>query len=166
MIKRILVTLDGSELAEGVLPHVEDLARRLPAEVCFVRVVELHPSALAMQAGSEGMSGAEPMYELMNQELEMETQAARTRLTNLASEWQAKGITATWEVVRGLAAASIVESAHARGVNLIAMSTHGRSGFNRLIFGSVAEQVVRDVGLPVLLIRPAEVDLEPTEEPA
>jgi len=152
MIKRILVTLDGSELAQDVLPHVEDLARRLPAEVCFVRAVELNPSALAMDAGTAGMAGAELMYE----ELEAETQAAKVRLSLLASDWQTKGITATWEVVRGEAAESIVELAHSRGTDMIAMSTHGRSGLSRLIFGSVAAKVVREAGLPVLVITPVE----------
>jgi nucleotide-binding universal stress UspA family protein len=162
MIKRILVTLDGSDLAESVLPQVEDLARQLPAEVHFFRAVELHPSALAMEAGSEGMSGAEPMYELMYVELEAETKAAKASLARLTSEWQAKGIAATWEVVRGEAAPSIVETAHSRGADLLAMSTHGRSGLNRLIFGSVVEQVVREVGLPVMVISPVENDPEPS----
>jgi nucleotide-binding universal stress UspA family protein len=158
MIKRILVTIDGSHLAEDVLPHVEDLARRLPAEVYLLEVTPLHPSTVLVGALSQGNADVGLLYE----ELEIETQAARARLARLASDWQAKGIAVTWEVIRGEAAHCIVDFAHSREVDLIAMSTHGRSGLSRLVFGSVAAQVIREAGLPVMVIRPFEETANPS----
>ncbi len=151
-IERLLVPLDGSELSQGVLPSVEELARRLSAEVCFVRVVPLTPDPIEM----EMMSLANGNVGLLYEEIDAADQAARAQLARLASDWQARGITATWEVLHGEAGPEIVEFARSRAVDLIAMSTHGRSGLDRLILGSVAERVVLDSGLPVIVIRPVE----------
>src|SRR5512139_857929 len=104
MIRRILVPLDGSDLAAQVLPQVEDLARRLPAEVWFVRIVELYPAVLAMEPAGAGMAGVE----LMCEALDAEDKEAERQLSNLASEWQGRGIYATWEVMRGYTAQSIL----------------------------------------------------------
>jgi nucleotide-binding universal stress UspA family protein len=153
VIKRILVPLDGSQLAEAVLPFVEDLALRLQAEVHFVQAVALHPPAVLMET-AEGLASAEILYE----ELEAEAKTASQRLTRISAEWKDKGITATGEVVRGEAALSIIRYAQSQKADLIAMSTHGRSGLSQLIFGSVAEKVVREAGRPVMVVRPREVD--------
>ncbi len=155
MIRRILVPLDGSGLSKAVLPSVADLARRLPAEVCFVRVVPLTPPPveIAMMTGENANVG------LLYEQLEDDSRAARGELAHLASDWRARGIATSWEVIRGggEAGPEIVEFARSHGVDLIAMSTHGRSGLDRLILGSVAERVVLDSGLPVVVIRPFEV---------
>ncbi len=161
MIRRILVPLDGSDLAGQVLPQVEDLARRLPAEVWFVRVVELYPAVLAMEPTAAGMDNSAV---LVCQALDAEEKEAGSQLSSLASEWRQRGIYATWEVIRGNAAQSVVEFAHSNGIDLIAMSTHGRSGLGRLILGSVAERVVLDSGLPVMVIRPIEQVANPPGE--
>lgn len=162
MISRILVPLDGSDLARDVLPCVEDIAKRLPAEVYFIQVVSLAPDLLAV-----GQSvGAVLRPDLLSEELTAEYDAAASSLSSLASEWRAKGIDAKWVVVWGAPGTSIVEFAHARDVDLIAMSTHGRSGLSRLIFGSVAEQVVREAGMPVLLVKPSPKTAERSDPPA
>jgi nucleotide-binding universal stress UspA family protein len=157
MIKRILVPLDGSDLAGQVLPQVEDLARRLPAEVWFLRVVELYPAMLTVEPTGAEMASAELVLEA----LDAEEEEAGSQLASLVSEWQDRGISATWQVIRGDAAQSIVEFARSNDIDLIAMSTHGRSGLSRLIVGSVAELVVLDSGLPVMVIRPVEKVAEP-----
>ncbi len=160
MIKRILVPLDGSDLAAQVLPQVEDLARRLPAEVWFLRVVELYPAVMASEPTGSDLASAVVVYEA----LDAEEEEARGQLASLASEWQARGIAATWQVIRRYNAQSVVDFARSNGIDLIAMATHGRSGPDRLLFGSLAERVVLDAGLPVLVVRPVEEPATPPDE--
>lgn len=153
MISHILVPLDGSELAEVVLPHVEDLAGRLKARVTFLQVVE---SGLnANEAEAITISDVEVAAE----RTEREVKSANEYLSRLATAWQGNGIDARWQVEleqrlpKGTPATKIIEMAHAVEADMIAMSTHGRSGLSRMFFGSVADQVLRESGIPLLVIR-------------
>lgn len=157
MIKNILLPLDGSELAECVLPYVEDLASCLKAKVYFVHVVDKSLVQTFTATGEVYMLDPKVMADANARE----TAEAQTRLSFLANEWQAKGIDVTTEVIdqlnSGSPGRSLIEYAHSHAIDLIAMSTHGRSGLNRLVFGSVAEEVVRgDHGIPVLLVKPTD----------
>jgi nucleotide-binding universal stress UspA family protein len=80
-------------------------------------------------------------------------------LAPLAAELRGRGIDATWEVRRGVAATAILAAAKSFRADLIAMSTHGRRGFGRLLFGSVAEQVLRHADVPVFLMRQTEAEV-------
>lgn len=145
----ILVPLDGSKLAEGVLPHVEDLALRLNAEVLLLQVLDV---PLKVVAASEGVSGS--VLTATEMQVEQTRKVAEEYLSALAEAWRAKDIRVTWETVEGRASTKIVEFAHARNATMIAMSTHGRSGLGQMVFGSVANQVLREAGIPMLLVRP------------
>jgi nucleotide-binding universal stress UspA family protein len=138
----IVVPLDGSSLSEGVLPYVENLALRLHAEVYFIQVVDPTPVAT--------MPLAVPIS------TEQELRNVEGYLSRLASDWQAKDIDTKWELLHGAPATSIVNFARSHKAFMIAMSTHGRSGLSRLVFGSVADRVMREAGIPVLLVRPRE----------
>jgi nucleotide-binding universal stress UspA family protein len=156
----ILVPLDGSELAEEVLPSVEDLASRLHAEVYFVQVVEprVDPSTIGIEAG------------IMFQRGEEGTSEAERYLSGIADAWAARGFDVKWEVLHGSPARSIAIFARTKKSSMIAMSTHGRSGLSQLVFGSVANQVLREAGVPVMMVRPGSgpfyevVRLEKPEE--
>ncbi len=152
MIRRILVPLDGSELAEGVLPWVEDLARRLPTEVHFLQVVGLPADLQLVDLGGQAIVDTG----LLEEELDAQAKEAEDYLRRLATAWQSRGIETRWHMVRGPAAISIIEFARSSDADLIAMSTHGRSGLGRLVFGSVADQVLREAGTPVLLVKAAD----------
>ncbi len=150
MVKRILVPLDGSKLAEGVLPFVEGLAGQLHAELLLVEVVAVESEAWA--------KAQEPPHPISGQS-EWEARGIQTAtgyLTGIATALQARKIDATWEVVEGVAATEIVNFAHVHAIDLIAMSTHGRSGLSRMVFGSVADHVMREAGIPVLMVRPGQ----------
>ena len=69
---------------------------------------------------------------------------------------RAKGLDVTCVALQGMAGAVIISYAHNESVNLIALATHGHSGLGRVIFGSVADHVLRESGLPILIIRPQE----------
>ncbi len=160
MIRRILVPLDGSELAGHILPQVEDLARRLPAEVWFVYVVELATAAIAMDSVGVWTGGPLVIYD----QLDDEANEAARQLGTLVSEWRERGIATHSQVLWGEPALEIVDFARSHEIDLIAMSTHGRTGLDHLILGSVAERVVLETRLPVLVMRPGEEPCEGTGE--
>lgn len=150
MIDHILVPLDGSPVAEGILPVAEELGRRLDAEVTLLQVVDLVPQAIVVEPGA-GMV-VDP--DVITMQMDAEAEAAQTYLMGVTARLQSQGLKVRWVTQRGLAAPAIVDYARDNGVDLIAMSTHGRSGLGRLVFGSVADQVMRDAASPVLMIKP------------
>lgn len=146
MYKKILVPLDGSKLAEVVLPHVEQLAWELGSTLILLRVIKppRHP----------GSPGPEYTVSLDQDQERAAHREAETYLSGHRGELRNKRVEAsTHVVVREAAAAAILDFADQKQVDLIAMSTHGRSGLGRLVYGSVAEKVLQGATCPVLLIR-------------
>ena len=143
MYSAILVPLDGSKRAEAILPHVEELARRYGAIVIFLRVVEPVPLSV-------GLEGA---YTVLWEEFERRTEQAESYLAALQGKYREKGIKVRIRVVRGSAVETIVKTAEREGADLIAMASHGRTGFPRVFYGSVAAGVLHRVDRPLLLIR-------------
>ncbi len=142
MYRKMLVPLDGSELAECVLPHARAIARGCAVkEIVLLRVVEPPPTM-----------GAEGIDVVALQQADQE--AAGTYLARIESELNAEGFRVSSHVLAGRAAEAIGEFVHNNEVDLIALATHGRSGIGRLVFGSVADRVVRSASVPVLLVRP------------
>ncbi|MBI3270344.1 MAG: universal stress protein [Planctomycetes bacterium] len=138
MFKRVLVPLDGSALSEAVLPHASRIAALFGAEFVLLRV-----------APPGGAAGMEAVYteSMLADECEryLHETAARLRGT---------GLEVRTIVRHGPVAQTIAEEAKAVAADLLAMSTHGRSGVSRWVFGSVTEKVVRLASLPTLLVRP------------
>ena len=160
MYGKILVPLDGSKLAEVVLPYVQELARRFNSEVTLIQVIAPLSKLVAetMPAGLEPTGAAAAIgLEAASEALKAEREGARSYLEGAVGRLKAQEIKVRAEVVEGVAGDTIVEYAHRREMDLIAMSTHGRSGLRRLVYGSVADQVLRRAGTPVLLIRSREV---------
>ena len=137
MFKRILVPLDGSALAEAVLPQVQDLAKALGAELFLVRAAAAHV-----------FPGADPTEE----EVDV-VQKAEAYVAEMAGRLRDAGIPIHTAVRYGEAAEEILEHIVVNAIDLVAMSTHGRSGLSRLVLGSVAAQVVHHAPVPVLLLR-------------
>ena len=143
MYHAILVPLDGSERAEAILPHVEDLARRYSAAVIFVQVVEPVPLCL----------GPEGAYAVLLQEAEQRTEQAASYLSALQDQYREKGIAVQTRIVHGSPVEAITETAESEGADLIAMASHGRTGLSRVFYGSVAAGVLHRIDRPLLLIR-------------
>ena len=141
MYTRALVPLDGSPLAEAVLPFIVAIAGPLGMDVVLLRVIEPVPHMSEMPAG------------IAAEALEGRAREAEDYLAPLAAELTGRGIRTSWHVRRGAVADTIVTAARSTGSDVVAMSTHGRSGLGRLLFGSVAEQVLRHADVPVLLMR-------------
>jgi nucleotide-binding universal stress UspA family protein len=151
MYRHILVALDGSAEAEQVLPHVEELASRFDAAVLVLQAVTPPERLLAAAAepGTGMMIDPEPLLEAE----EAEEQAAQSYLQEVAARLEARGLRVTAEAPEADAADALLKRARELPADLIAMTTHGRSGLRRLVFGSVAEGVLRHAPCPVLLVR-------------
>jgi nucleotide-binding universal stress UspA family protein len=144
MFERILTPLDGSALAERVLPYAEGLAQEQHSELILVRVVV--PVELVL-SGS-GYMDVNITAELRSTGL----RDARSYLDAKAGELRQLGVRVRPVVVEGLPAAGILALAASERASLIAMTTHGRSGVSRLLHGSVAEQVLHEAPCPVFLV--------------
>ncbi len=158
MYERILVPLDGSDLAARVLPYVEELAQKFNSEILlFQSITPL--SQLIIQSTSGTLEGAASMAESGVALAEEELQAAREAATSYLDSVQARlaglGLKASARVQEGSAGTAIIAHAAEVHATLLAMSTHGRGGLERLVFGSVTDDVLRHSRLPMLLIRPA-----------
>lgn len=141
-VRSIAVALDGSPLAEAALPEAERLARAMGASLLLVRVVV--PPALLY--GAQGLPGAMPVLEDLEDD-------ARVYLEQTAERIHRHDLKVDVAVAVGVPAEVILGLAGDSGADLIAMTTHGRSGLDRWMFGSVADAVVRHGELPVLIIR-------------
>ena len=154
MYAHLLVPLDGSAAAEAALPHAQALAERFGARVTVLRVT-VAPETLIAQtaAGAPGLPEAGPLLD-PTPVVEAEQQQAATYLSRVADDLRARGLSdVNTEQPEGDAAETIVQRARELGVELIVMTTHGRGGLGRLVFGSVADAVLRHTACPVLLIR-------------
>jgi nucleotide-binding universal stress UspA family protein len=126
MYRRIMVPLDGSDLAQSALPHALELGRALSATVLLFYV-------------RDPRSGS--------------VEAARRYLAFVRDQQAVPGVTVDILVGEGPVAAAIIDAAQHEQVDLIVMATHGRSGMQRVVYGSVAEQVLRSSTKPILLVR-------------
>jgi nucleotide-binding universal stress UspA family protein len=147
MYKKILVPLDGSELAECVLPHVEAVAKgcRVP-KVFFIRVLEPFdaPGATEFSFAPENIA---------QKNLEIKRTDAENYFKTVGEKVRLAGIDVEWKIETGKVAETIAEFAGRHEVDLIIISTHGRSGVSRWVWGSVAERVLRSACAPVLMVR-------------
>ena len=131
-MKRILVPLDGSRLSEAIVPLAEALARDYEAALLLVRALRTLNSAEAEVKAQE---------------------EAEIYLRGMADELTARGLRVEWKVWYDEPDRAIADAARFNAVDLITMTTHGRGGLSRLMFGSVAESLVRMAPVPVLLVR-------------
>jgi nucleotide-binding universal stress UspA family protein len=142
MYKRVLVPLDGSPLAEAIIPFLVEIAGPLDMSIVLLRVLEPVPVAVV-----------EGVRQTMVDISEVRRRDAEAYLESVAATLKSRGISASCQVRTGRPDLRIVEAAREVSADLVAMSTHGRSGLGRLLFGSVAEQVLRHAEVPVFMMR-------------
>jgi nucleotide-binding universal stress UspA family protein len=145
MYSRIVVPLDGSDVAEFALPAALEMARRFGAPLHLVRVVDPPPTSFAF--GVDSMIAARSMAVQRQTERTLATEYLKENASELARD----GIEVTTEILNGAAPSELVRTM--RKGDLLVMSSHGRSGIARWYLGSVAEQVVRQATVPVLVVR-------------
>ena len=150
MYERILIPLDGSREGESAVAYVEGLVSKLAqgitAEITLLQIV----SSLVHNVVGGGVSARIPFTE---QEIEQIQNKAIDYLEKTGEGLRSKGAIVKTKVGIGVVADAITKAADEANVDLIAMSTHGRSGINRWAFGSVTDRVLRGGSKPMLVVR-------------
>ena len=143
LVKKILLPLDRSRAGEAAIPFVEELAQGLSAELVLFHIVEPPVQTLTDQVG-----GPTDVYALKR-----ENTAIHAYLANIEKDLKAKGLSVSSVTDTGASADVIIDYAQGKAIDLIAMSTHGRSGIGRWLLGSVTDKVLQAGDTPVLVVR-------------
>lgn len=155
MYKRILVPLDGSERAERILPHAETLAKEDGSQLVLLYVIE--PMAAGFTPSMSMMVTPPPQeMELYWKSLQAAEEEGKKYLEKQAAALAKKDIKVETVLLRGEPVNAIVNTAKERNADLIAMTSHGRTGLERVFYGSVTSGVLHKVDRPLLLIRAQE----------
>ncbi len=146
MYQHIIVPMDGSELAECVLPHVEAIAGG--CSVPRVTLAHVLPH-LHLRGYAE-----DKLLPRERQQLEAKrADDARKYLRKIESRLKKKGVAAGYVLLSGDTVKQLVKYANENGVDLFIISTHGRSGVSQLVWGSIAESLLRTSCVPVFMVR-------------
>ncbi|MCH7336164.1 universal stress protein [Acinetobacter sp. NIPH 2699] len=142
--QKILVAIDDSEIANNVIQEAAQLAKALDSQITVVGVVTLDPY-LADTYLRFGQS---------NELIERVKGYVQENLTKAEDKFEALGVTVTTQVLEGLSIhQEIIKAAQNLGTDLIIMGSHGRTGFKQFVLGSVAQKVLAESHIPVLVIR-------------
>ena len=148
MYKKIMVPLDGSELAECVFPHLETVVKGCESpQVIVVQAVE----PLSIPYGRE-VSQFTSLEQVKAFETHQKVDAEKY-LKEVVARLKKTGVKARAEVIYGKAGEVLSDYANKNDVDLVVIATHGRSGVSRWVWGSVADRLVRSVCVPVLMVR-------------
>ena len=151
MFQKIVVPLDGSKIGEAALPYVEDmvskLSKEIKAEITLLQVISpMHAPAVGGQAIAD--------ITYTEKQTEEAKKTAMDYLNKASAVLKGKGATVMAKVAIGDASKEIIKAAEEINANVIAMSTHGRSGLSRWAFGSVTDKVLRREGkIPIVMVR-------------
>ncbi len=155
-IRSILLPTDFSECGNYALSYAASLARTFDASIICVHVIE----PMVPTVGYSGMTEPLPLADITEQ---LEDSAER-ELPKIAECEECAGLEVEELIVHGEAAAEIVRVAKDRNVDLIVVSSHGRTGWGRILFGSTAEAVVRHASCPVLVVKPSQQEGPPSKQ--
>jgi nucleotide-binding universal stress UspA family protein len=149
-VRTVLVSLDGSVYSEAALPYAKEITQAFDAQLVLVRVAET--------TQVYGMMGSDPIapapadvYNEIGQQL---VEEAQDYLAKVSENLSKEGVNVRTEVLEGFAADQLLALEREMSVDLIVMATRGRSGLSRLVFGSVAERILKVGTTPVMMIKP------------
>lgn len=155
MFEKILVCLDGSKLAEQILPYASEEALRFNSQMTLIEVF-IVPTIVAAAEASVAPSRASGLIE---ETIHREAGEAKAYLEQVAEPLRGQGINVECVAVEGSPVGdTIVNYAQNNRMDLICIATHGHSGLGRVVFGSIADHVLRESGLPILVIKPKEIE--------
>ena len=155
MFRRVLVPLDGSRFASRALRYAAEVAQRFSAEVILIHVVK--PATAVIDAATPiGVSAAasEIAVQVALEADKRNAARARRYLSGKVRAMRSRHIRSSYRVLTGDIAHSIIEFGEKENIDLVVMTTHGKTGLKRAVMGSVADVVIRESGKPVLVIRP------------
>ncbi len=152
---KILIPHDSSRLADSVIPEILAMVSAFGSKIILVQVVDSLFQINAKLAPSTGFSGGYIVSDLAEQVQKAEHQTASKNLEHLKKRLRDFGISEVeTDILEGYPGDEIVKLAKKTKVDLIIMSTHGRSGLGRVLMGSVTDQVIHQADCPVLVVRP------------
>lgn len=154
-VRRILITLDGSSLAELAIPPTLDIARVIGARIILLRINEIVPVNPVEVAITWDWDIPEPEQKLLNER----RHAAETYLREVVARFELTQSEVETIVLDGTPVDRIQEFARLYGIDLIAMSTHGHTGLRRWLYGSVTSKVMRGSHCSMLIVRPPVAEL-------
>ena len=157
MFERLLVPLDGSRFGSRALQYATEVARRFDAEVILIQVVKPAtpvPATTGMELGMGSPAIAEITMQAALEEDKRNSARAKRYLSGKVRGMKSRDIKASYQVIVGDPAQSIMEFSKKEYMDLVVMTTHGKSGLKRAVMGSVADAVIRESGKPVLVVRP------------
>lgn len=157
-IRKIVVPLDGSEMAESVLPQIEMMARQANGElVDIILLMVCEPLVIPPLATSPITTMEVPTNwgKIVEEHMAYSNGLAREYLAGIEARLNNAGLKVSTEILDGVPAQEIIEYTNSTPSSLIAMATHGRSGIGRWAYGSVAEKVLSGASRPVFLVRPS-----------
>ena len=156
-LDKILVPLDGSKQGEAVLPYIENLASRLKTRINLLNVVEPPYHIYPYSAGT-GYYGSAGIVRVPYTEEEVKPLkvVAEKYVKSVSEKLMAEGIKTSHEVRTGSAGEEIIKAEGEMHPDMVAMSTHGHSGFGRWEHGSIADKVLHAGNTPLLLVRPRQ----------
>ena len=152
MFTQILVSLDGSELAEKAVPVAKNLANSSGGTIHLIQAVSRQPEFEASHGGEVSPQLAELSQDLARQLIETRLTGGQEYLDRIASELTSAGLKVETAILEGAAAEQIISYAKEHTVDLVVMSTHGYGGVKRLLLGSVTDRVIRSCEAPVLVL--------------
>lgn len=153
MNERVLVPLDGSKVGEAALPVIEQLLTKMSPEL-KVEITLLGVITLLRRWVVVGEASAPVSY--TEEELKLIKQRVTDYLEKTGEALRSQGAIVNARVSTGNAAEEILKAADEINADMIAMSTHGRSGLRRLAFGSITDKVLSGASIPVLIVRAPE----------
>ena len=143
--QKIVVPVDGSGWSERAIPHAADIARDNDSEIILLHVFR---PPMAEYADSVALAGQQQQIDEMRKQI-------KTKLISLRNELRDEGLKARVQLIEGVGVANLLaDYIMSEEADLVVMSSHGRTGIMRYIFGSVAHKVLQDVAVPVMIIRP------------
>ncbi len=161
MLRKILVCLDGSKFAERILPYAIERAKRFNSKIILLEVITVNiaPYATAVP-GQPAFTLSGPL----ENDIRIEETKDRAYLDGVAKRLREMGLDVDWVALRGVTrgsiASAIITYAAENEVDLIMVATHRHSFWKRLVFGSVAESVIRESAIPVLVVNPTDTETE------
>jgi nucleotide-binding universal stress UspA family protein len=151
MFEKMLVCLDGSPLSEQIVPYALKQAQLSHCEVVLLHVIS---EPFLIMPGVPGAPGYPVQTDSMVKQLGQDLENARKYLNHIALSFRKLGLKVTSITLEGSAGELIVKYASENKIDLIAIATHGRSGISRAVLGSVADYVLKEGNLPLLLLKP------------
>jgi nucleotide-binding universal stress UspA family protein len=151
MFEKVLVCLDGSPLAEEILPYIAEESERF-GKVILLKVIHSPDIELPIGIPGETLGPVQTTARLARLKQEMEE--TPVYLEHKARVLRDKGLFVECVVLEGTPTRAIIDYAHDNKVGIIAIATHGHSGFRHITMGSTAEYILKNAGLPLLIVTP------------